>query len=228
MSWIYVPGSAGSRSPSSTSSGDSVPCATSKSTHTVNASSNNESKTDTLTTRPSTPTSVPSTDYRGLDSWIASLRASRANHSPSPGSSKAKPTNETSGPTYGESFAKYDRATFSWRTCQLCLDGTQAQFLETWPRAGIVSDGIAYLQAPLALITVETGCGLLPTPTSRDWKDTGDLSNVPVNCLLPRVLGGRVNPDFRDWMMGLPISWTAQKPLAQQSFQQWLEKHGIS
>jgi len=30
-----------------------------------------------------------------------------------------------------------------------------------------------------------------PTPTARDWKDTGDLSKVPPNGLLPRVVWRR-------------------------------------
>jgi hypothetical protein len=46
-------------------------------------------------------------------------------------------------------FAWYDRATQLWRTWQLCLDGEWAEFSETWPRAGMTRNGIAYQRPPL-------------------------------------------------------------------------------
>jgi hypothetical protein len=76
-----------------------------------------------------------------------------------------------------------------------------------------------------------------PTPTARDHKDTGDLSNVPENSLLPRAVfwatptksdgeggpgssgreggdnlrtqvGGSLNPTWVEWLMGFPTGWT--------------------
>jgi hypothetical protein len=40
-----------------------------------------------------------------------------------------------------------------------------AEFSETWPRSGIMLNGIAYQLEPLAPLTSATGCGLWPTPT---------------------------------------------------------------
>jgi hypothetical protein len=52
----------------------------------------------------------------------------------------------------------------------------------------------------------------LPTVTSRDHKDTGNLENVPVNALLGRELGKNhgmmLQPAFAEWMQGFPIGWT--------------------
>jgi hypothetical protein len=52
----------------------------------------------------------------------------------------------------------------------------------------------------------------LPTVTSRDHKDTGNMENVPENALLARVLGKRhgmiLQPNFAEWMQGFPIGWT--------------------
>lgn len=53
---------------------------------------------------------------------------------------------------------------------------------------------------------------MLPTPTARDYKDTGDMENVPVNALLGRELGKnhglKLQPAFAEWMLGFPIGWT--------------------
>jgi hypothetical protein len=52
---------------------------------------------------------------------------------------------------------------------------------------------------------------MLPTPTSRDHKDTGNMENVPVNALLGRELGKnrglKLQPAFALWMMGYPEDW---------------------
>jgi len=54
--------------------------------------------------------------------------------------------------------------------------------------------------------------GLLGTPTSRDWKDTGNMENVPTKGLLGRQIGQgtgmRLQPNFVEYMMGFPQNWT--------------------
>ncbi len=37
--------------------------------------------------------------------------------------------------------------------------------------------------------------------------------------------GGRLNPDWVEWLMGWPIGWTDLKPLAMDKFQKWREAH---
>ena len=67
-----------------------------------------------------------------------------------------------------------------------------------------------------------------PTPTARDWKDTGDLSKVPPNGLLPRVvwrrereressMSGQLNPTWVEWLMGFLLGWTDLGPSATRS-----------
>jgi len=72
------------------------------------------------------------------------------------------------GQDYGQStpelLASYDPATSSWRTSQLCLDGDLSEFSETWPRSGLMRNGIAYRLPPLVPLTAGTDSGLLPTP----------------------------------------------------------------
>lgn len=63
-------------------------------------------------------------------------------------------------------------------------------------------------------------------PTSRDWKDQGLTDETPTNSLLgrqaPRSMepnGRRVlNPRFVEWLMGLPLGWTAFEPVAMESY----------
>ncbi len=52
-----------------------------------------------------------------------------------------------------------------------------------------------------------------PTPTARDWKDTGSflgegLQRTLGRAVCPSTTGGSLNPDWVDWLMGLPIGWT--------------------
>ena len=155
---------------------------------------------------------------------------------------------------YGENTAalltSYDQNLLSWKTSQRCLDGEWALFLETWPRSGLMRNGIAYQLPPLVPLTKETEYGLWATPraseiaakasmatvanianprgnleeqvyawgtpTSRDYKDSGNCSNVDENGLLGRMAKssagqteseGSVNPEFHLWLMGFPAQW---------------------
>jgi len=266
--------------------------ATSSGTNTASRLSSSESKKETSTTPRSGETCESSTESRGVESWILLLRASRVNHSQSPASKPEPMTPETCGPTLGASFTKYDPDTSSWRTSQLCfLTDTSAPFSETWPRAGTISGGTAYQQAPLVPITRGTGCGLLPTPSAQEpgfnpktrnpvdrngktpthpaqrWYDpkTGRLMQkglVQVVQMWPtpdagmgdrgwttntkktrpsghkkqktindavatHQSGGSLSPLWVEWLMGYPLGWTDLKDLETQSFQLWLQKHGI-
>lgn len=63
---------------------------------------------------------------------------------------------------------------------------------------------------------------LLLTPTARDWKDTGDLSKVPENSLLPRVVFNKLlpTPVVNDMGDGKTIEWWDGK------LAEWRSKHG--
>jgi hypothetical protein len=95
------------------------------------------------------------------------------------------------GPRSSGLFLTFDPATWSWRTSQLSLLEESDVFSGTWPRSGMTRSGTAYRLQPLALPTGATASGSWPTPTARDHKDTGNLSRVPENSLLPRVVQRR-------------------------------------
>jgi hypothetical protein len=73
---------------------------------------------------------------------------------------------------YGRStpdlLASYDRASSSWRTSQLCLEGGLHVFSETWPRSGTMRNGTAFQLPPLVRLTDETGFGSWATPAAAD------------------------------------------------------------
>ena len=68
-----------------------------------------------------------------------------------------------------------------------------------------------------------------PTPTAHDAKDTGaapseGARNTPG---LPYQAGGKLNPQWVEWLMGWPIGWTDLKPLETAKFQQWRQEHSL-
>ena len=71
-----------------------------------------------------------------------------------------------------------------------------------------------------------------PTPTSRDYKDGVYCPNVPTNKLLGREVWegdgnkGRLNPDWVEWLMGVPIKWTCLKPLDSSDIMSWEKDPG--
>ena len=72
-----------------------------------------------------------------------------------------------------ESFARFDLASWSWKTSQLSLLGGSTLYSERWPRAGMMRSGIAYRQQPSAPRTAVIGSswsrGEYPTPTASTW-----------------------------------------------------------
>lgn len=69
--------------------------------------------------------------------------------------------------------------------------------------------------------------GLLPTPTVQDAKNNGSKSQMERNTKpLNAVIGGSLNPNWVEWLMGWPIGWTALKPLVTGKCQQWRRLHG--
>ena len=97
---------------------------------------------------------------------------SLVSHSPLQENAKAKATQETYGEKCLESFAKLNHDGSWLKTyqgcCQHLMDGSLEKWLETWPRAGTVLNGIAYRLPPLAHLTDEIEYGLWLTPMASD------------------------------------------------------------
>lgn len=106
-------------------------------------------------------------------------------------------------------------------------------------------------------ITLETAVRMWATPSATDEQRGGKITNnmtgislaqqvnTPERWPTPRqfmhkdattdrgkgnlgeVVGGALNPDWVEWLMGWPIGLTDLRPLAMESFQQWRRLHGI-
>jgi hypothetical protein len=118
-------------------------------------------------------TSRPSTGDRGLDWWMSCLPGSLANRGVSLANSEANLTNAISGRTLSALFARFDPATHSWKMCPASKrNRTLASSSLTWPRAGMVCDGLAYQLPHVERRTSETDSGsLVPSPTVNDSRN---------------------------------------------------------
>lgn len=71
------------------------------------------------------------------------------------------------------------------------------------------------------------------TPTASDWKggtdairkDTGKPRSDRLDHQLEPDSGGRLNPDWVEWLMGWPQGWTSTKPLNSDTWAAWLQGH---
>lgn len=75
-----------------------------------------------------------------------------------------------SGEKWLASFAKYDRATSSWKIPQCSLLGDSTAFSGTWPKQGMMRRGGCSAQPTLEPLISESASGsLLPTPTAQQY-----------------------------------------------------------
>ena len=127
----------------------------------------------------------PLTENLGRDVLTSYLAAFPAKTSAQPEKAPAsKEPDRECGSIWPESLAKYDPATSLWKTAQCSLLEDSIEFSETWPRWGLMQDGVSYQQQTLVRHTKETGSGswLMPTPTTNpEAPNHGSNSKGPHN-----------------------------------------------
>ena len=242
--WIYVPhttsstvsadtGDSASDSDSPTRTPSSGRSPISNGINIANESSKPGSKTATSMTLPSGTTSSPLTADPGVERWISSVLASRANRIQMLDSARAPMMTETSGPIPSESLAKWHQGSgFCWRTSQASLwelmDGHHmgAPWSESWPRSGMTRNGELYPLPTLAPHTSGRDGGLWRTPDTADATDR----TFRVNSRNEPMLSGQVKlrptpvaPEVekeRRWHIPTPTSadvYTGNMESSQQS-----------
>jgi len=252
MSWLYIPVPASEFGERNTYS-DGGPCATSRTTPTASESCKPESGTDCSTTPPSGMTSAPSTGDPGLDWWMSSRRDSPANPGARRENVLERWMSAISGLIPFASLEKSGPDTACWRTPQDSFEpGTSRLSARALPRAGMMLAGKLYRRRSWARRINAIACGLWPTPTAdnvnerkKKYAQGGTSLNTAVRFPTPvatmwknretsphsrdlqKFIGGTLNPDWVEWLMGCPIGSTALEPLATDKFQSWLRLHGI-
>lgn len=181
--------------------------------------------------------SAHSTDDYGVERWMSCLEDSHA---------KTYQSLETGtglmvsvpgyGVTCGESSAKWDADTSSWRTRQRSLFGGLEQYSGTWPRWGMMRAGEFWALTMPAHLTSASVSGSWITPLKsqapRGWGLSGGRARYG-ETLMRNALrdiseyGWKLNPCSHEWLMGWPIGWTGLSPLATDKFQRWRLSHGV-
>lgn len=122
------------------------------------------------------------------------------------------------GVNTSDPFAHFDHATLSWKTYQVCfLTSTWGEYLETWPRAGMMRNGQCCQRVPWVRHIHESACSYWPTPRAvlgnntrwsyrKDYK--GNLEEW-AGRYQPGIVGQFISLDWLEWLMGYPIGWTA-------------------
>lgn len=120
-------------------------------------------------------TLLPSTVARGAAAWISSLPGSRASRGPKSGSGPDVTTLGGSGRSSSPSFAMWDPASCSWKTCQgsLLAVGGSETFSDRWPISGSMRNGSVSERPKSALRTSANGSGCWPTATATDARASG-------------------------------------------------------
>jgi hypothetical protein len=145
-----------------------------------------------------------------------------ANHLQKPATETAPTTLDTFGPNLLDAFAHYDPDTHCWKTSQATFLSDLPRYKQTWPKLGTTQDGIAFKQLQSEHHTNENGCSSSPrwpTPTATAWGSTGQrqilqrrVDNGDITPAEKLAMsagnGGKLNPEWIEWLMGFPIGWT--------------------
>ena len=166
-----------------------------------------------------------------IEAWLKSFpQVSPASPSLLPERDKAIRMNETCGLPQSSAFAWYDPSTSCWRTFQLSLlTNTCDEFTETWPKAGIIRNGVAYRRLKWESSNEIDGGVLLPSPTVRgnyNRKGASPTSGDGFATAFKKRFGYFPEIEHYEMAMGLPVQWTEIKPLQMDKFRQWLRQFG--
>lgn len=164
--------------------------------------------------------------------WLTrSQQDSHVNRSAMPDCNRAKTIPATCGRKLSSAFASYDQHSGSWKTSQVCLlTSTFDGYSETWPKQGMMQNGVAF---PLKIkVRRLKGSGyLLPSPTraqaTRGWgiSRTGRSRYGKARINNALSFGYKPHPEILEWSMGWPITWTELRPLEMDKYRQWYEQH---
>jgi hypothetical protein len=178
---------------------------------------------------PSGMMSEPLTESRGEGALMPSAPESHANGL-APQAKAADFSIRITTQPLSESFARFDPQQSCWKTPHFLFTEDLAEFSGTWPHWGLMRAGECWELPTQERPIGESEFGFWPTPSGvkgaghcvgaiSEWGGSSNIfrgtSDRNLRC-----------PDFEEWMMGWPESWTALTPLGTDKFQAWLHSHG--
>ena len=208
----------------------------SKSSRSAEKFSCNGNATESSQNSQSGTTCELSTASRGAEKSTASAEASPAKIYQRQAKARASTEREADcGQSSRVLLAKFDRNTRSWKTLQCSLFGDSDECLETFPKSGMMQNGLLWELTTWAHATVvsESGFWRIPTPLASDGKNSkvrhlrnskfgARMRSVPYWIL--KNYNMRCTPTMSEWLMGYPISWTDSAPLAMDKFRSWQQQ----
>jgi hypothetical protein len=158
---------------------------------------------------------------------ISSPAVSLARESHQPENEKGSATHDQGfGLRWPGSFVRFNHDTHSWRTAQCSLLWGSDEFLGTWPRWGSMRDGECSVLTMSEPPIIVSESGYLPTPVKTDSNQTGPRTAYKsLYRTIFDLFGGRVSPEFHEFLMGWPTGSTGLQPLETAKFQQWWQSH---
>jgi len=144
--------------------------------------------------RLSGPTCEPSTLSRGVESWISSLLATRANRSQSPESVAAKAIRATCGPKWLESWGNASQLLASSRTSQGTFSWDLIESPKTWNDWVTALRQECLRRRKLARVTRENGSSSWPTAKMSDGEHGGPSQRAHGDLTLPSASAQWLTP----------------------------------
>lgn len=181
----------------------------------------------------------PSTDARGGASATSSPEDSHARtFRPPPKPDQACAESEAdSGASSEESRARSKRHISFSKTAPSRPRAALAKSSKSYPRWGMMQNGVCFRLAPQEQDTSASASFYLPTPTaswarrgfgiSRNPRKMRYRAEIVAACLvITSAIGWRTGPAFCEMLTGWPIGWTGLEPLATAKFQRWWKMRG--
>lgn len=111
-----------------------------------------------------------------------------------------------------ELLAQLDRDTSSWKMSPQLKATDLKRLSKTWPSWGMTVDGCAYEHPMSGQRITEIDGSLWPTPTAHNAKESGcPAEHTRDTPSLAARVGGKLNPQWTEWLMGWPVNHTALK-----------------
>jgi hypothetical protein len=186
-------------------------------THSVGQFSLDTGRCHAMTTSEPSPDGGPVSSSEPLTLWSEDFPASPT--ATAEGSS-VSPTNGGDGPGSSMPSTQPKPPTFFSKMSADCLGISKPSHgsSPTLPNAGSMRSGRLSARAPWVPHTCGAGCSLWPTPRRAD--DLGGVWLNPQNRQggknLREAVGGSLNPEWVEWLMGFPVGWTALQPWGTQ------------